>query len=74
MPVSADWFNALVARMFFNTYHERSFRKALVGLIQKKIDKVKKPSIVVRGKTRSLFLLLTLVFHYINRARLKYRK
>lgn len=48
MPVSADWFNALVARMFFNTYHERSFRKGLVGLIQKKIDKVKKPSLVVR--------------------------
>jgi hypothetical protein len=56
MPVSADWFNALVARMFFNTYHERSFRKGLVGLIQKKIDKVKKPSLVSKIEVQEITL------------------
>lgn len=48
IPIQADWFNAILARIFFHIHNQEGFIHWLGNLIQKKFNKIKKPSFVVR--------------------------
>lgn len=46
VPIQADWFNAILARIFYHIHNQEGFIHWLGNVIQKKFNKIKKPSFV----------------------------
>jgi len=47
-PVDVTWLNALAHRIFYNVHQDPGFGYKIKSKIQKQLDKIKKPSVLVR--------------------------